>query len=235
MLFHLLSKNRIKLKQYKDLLGFYPGDLSLYSKAAIHKSASVRTKNNRVLNNERLEFLGDAILDAIVAEYLFLRFRDKKEGFLTKLRARIVSREMLNEIAEKLKLDKFIKSQVQSSEMKNIYGNALEALIGAIYLDQGYKTTKKFVISRIINQHINIEELQEMNLDYKSQIIEWAQKNKKDIQFEDSETPSASNGPNFHAEVILDNKLLGNGNGTSKKEAQQNASKMAINVISKTF
>ncbi|NJK87062.1 MAG: hypothetical protein HC906_14895 [Bacteroidales bacterium] len=134
-------------------------------------------------NNERLEYLGDAILDSIVAEYLFNKYPDKDEGFLTQMRSKIVNRENLNHIAIKLGIPNIIKSKINCENHKSIYGDALEALIGALYLDKGFKKTRKIVLERIIRNHINMAKLQETEHDFKSRIIEWGQKNKKDISF----------------------------------------------------
>jgi len=168
-------------------------------------------------------------LAAVIADYLFSYFPFKKEGFLTKIRARIVSREQLNEIAIKMGFQDLVVSQMRINGTKNIYGNAFEALIGAIYIDKGYKKTKKFIINRIIKKHINISELILTDSDYKSQLIELAQKNKLEILFEDSDAqPIEQNVPYFNSTITLNGQILGNGTGSSKKEAQQNASREAL-------
>jgi len=173
--------------------------------------------------------LGDAILAAIVADYLFSYYPFKREGFLTKLRARIVSREQLNEIALKMGLQFHIVVQSKINGTKNIYGNALEALIGAIYVDKGYESTKQFIIQRIITSNIDLKELILHDSDYKSQLIEWAQKNKIDFQFEDEEVESTEKTSLYFTSLIrVDERIIGKGKGLSKKEAQQMASKEAL-------
>jgi len=227
---YYLSKSKKFYKLIFRLTGIYPSNLQVFKIAFTHKSASRNFDKTRKLDNERLEFLGDAILASIVADFLYSYFPYKKEGFLTKMRARIVSREQLNEIALNMGLQFHVVSQNKISGTKNIYGNALEALIGAIYVDKGYKKTKDFVIKRIINKNIDLKELAITDSDYKSQVIEWGQKNKIEIIFEDEEVESIEqNNLYFTSTIKVDDQLLGQGKGLSKKEAQQNASKEALN------
>jgi ribonuclease-3 len=227
---YYLSKSKKFYKLIFRLTGIYPSNLQVFKIAFTHKSASRNFDKTRNLDNERLEFLGDAILASIVADFLYSYFPYKKEGFLTKMRARIVSREQLNEIALNMGLQFHVVSQNKISGTKNIYGNALEALIGAIYVDKGYKKTKDFVIKRIINKNIDLKELAITDSDYKSQVIEWGQKNKIEIIFEDEEVESTEqNNLYFTSTIKVDDQLLGQGKGLSKKEAQQNASKEALN------
>ncbi len=212
-----------------QLTGIYPSNLQVYKIAFTHKSASRSFDNTKKLNNERLEFLGDAILASIIADFLYSYFPYRREGFLTKMRARIVSREQLNEIALNMGLQFHIVSQNKITGTKNIYGNALEALIGAIYVDKGYEKTKKFVLKRILDKNINLQELALNDSDYKSQVIEWAQKNKIELVFEDEEVESTDQTNLYFTSTIkLDNHVVGRGKGYSKKEAQQNASKEAL-------
>lgn len=226
---YYFSNNKKFYRLIYQLTGFYPSDIRVFQTAFTHKSASGNLEKSRRLNNERLEFLGDAILASVVADFLYSYFPFKKEGFLTKLRARIVSREQLNEIALKMGLQYHIVAQNRINGTKNIYGNALEALIGAIYVDKGYKKTKNFVIQKIINNNIDLVKLAFTDSDYKSQVIEWAQKNKIDILFEDEEIESTDhNNLYFTSTIKVDDHILGNGKGLSKKEAQQNASKEAL-------
>ncbi|MDX9695181.1 MAG: ribonuclease III, partial [Bacteroidales bacterium] len=225
LLKYLISGNKDFIRKLYRLTGFYPRNYKVYKIAFTHKSASIQFDNDKYINNERLEYLGDAILAAVIADYLFSYFPFKKEGFLTKIRARIVSREQLNDIAMKLGLQDLIVSQLKINGTKNIYGNAFEALIGAIYIDKGYKKTKRFIINRIIKKYININELIQVDSDYKSKLIELAQKNKLEIVFEDSEGEmNEQNTPIFKSSVKLNNKVFGKGSGNSKKEAQQSAS-----------
>jgi len=229
LLKYLISGNKDFIRKLYRLTGFYPGNYKVYKIAFTHKSASIQFDSERYINNERLEYLGDAILAAVIADYLFSYFPFKKEGFLTKMRARIVSREQLNDIAIKLGLQDLIISQLKVNGTNNIYGNAFEALIGAIYIDKGYKRTKRFIINRIIKKYININELIQVDSDYKSKLIELSQKNRLEIIFEDSEGEmNEQNTPVFKSSVKINNKVFGKGSGNSKKEAQQNASREAL-------
>lgn len=219
---------------YHDLLGFWPNDIHLYEVACLHSSSSICEQGKRI-NNERLEFLGDAILDAIVADILFHRFSDRKEGFLTNTRAKIVKRESLNEIALKIGLDRFITCATPiSSHNSYMYGNAFEALVGAIYLDQGYEFCKRFVETRIIDSFIDLDKLSKEESNFKSRLIEWCQKHKIDIQFALVETlVDQNNNPVFQSQALLGGISGGIGIGYSKKESQQNAAHIAIGRLRK--
>jgi len=220
------------LSFYK-ILGFYPDRIDLYNEAVTHRSSPIRTSNGKWVNNERLEFLGDAILDAIVADILYKEFRNKKEGFLTSMRSRIVQRDTLNKLAVELGLDKLIVSSTRNlAHNTNIYGDALEALIGAIYLDQGYRVAKKFVFETLIKQHLSIEEVVKLEVDFKSRLIEWGQKNKIDVNFNVIESSyDEQNNPVFVSGVSVGNMEIGTGVGYSKKESHQMAAKQAIQRI----
>lgn len=198
-----------------------------------HRSSSMRSEKGRWVNNERLEFLGDAILDAIVADILYKKFEHKKEGFLTSTRSRIVQRETLNKLAVDLGLDKLINSSTRNlAHNTNIYGDALEALIGAIYLDQGYRVAKKFVYETLIKQHLNIDKVLKSEVDFKSRLIEWGQKNRVDVHFEVTEsTYDAQNNPVFFSCAKVGGIEIGSGKGYSKKESHQMAAKVAIKKL----
>lgn len=198
----------------------------------MHRSSSICEQGRRI-NNERLEFLGDAILDAIVADILFHTFQTSKEGFLTNTRAKIVKRESLNEIAVKLGLDNFITYSMRTSSHNNyMFGNAFEALIGAIYLDKGYRYCKKFVETRIIDPYIDLEKISKEEFNFKSRLIEWGQKHKVDIEFALIETiVDQDNNPVFQSQALLGGISGGIGIGYSKKESQQNAARIALNRI----
>ena len=217
---------------YRKLLGFYPTDIHLYEQACLHRSSSICEQGRRI-NNERLEFLGDAILDAIVADILFHKLKTSKEGFLTNTRAKIVKRESLNEIAVKLGLDNFITYSMRTSSHNNyMFGNAFEALIGAIYLDKGYRYCKKFVETRIIDPYIDLEKISKEEFNFKSRLIEWGQKHKVDIEFALIETiVDQDNNPVFQSQALLGGISGGIGIGYSKKESQQNAARIALNRI----
>lgn len=218
---------------YRRLLGFYPNDISIYEQAFLHKSSAIKDEQGGWINNERLEFLGDAILDAIVADILYHRFQMKKEGFLTNTRSKIVQRETLNGIALDLGLDKFIVvSERTRTQSSCIYGNALEALIGAIYIDKGYEVTKAFIEVKMINKFINLASVAKKEVNFKSKLIEWSQKHKVSIQFELLESfVDDDNKPVFQTQVLLGGQAGGIGIGFSKKESHQNAAQMTLNKI----
>lgn len=227
-----IKPDKEKIRLFKQILGFKPRSLELYQLALIHKSAANKIYHNSKINNERLEFLGDAILDSIVAEHLYYKYPDKDEGFLTQLRSKIVNRETLKRISIKLGLANLVISKVANDNHKSVYGDALEAIIGAIYLDKGYKKTKKFILERIIDHHLNLKKLAETEIDFKSRIIEWGQKNKKDINFTSREENNENGrSPVFISHLLVADKIIGMGSGTSKKEAEQNAAQQAISVI----
>lgn len=186
------------------------------------------------LNNERLEYLGDAVLSAVVAHELFLRFPEKDEGALTKMRSRIVNRHNMNQLALKMGLNQLIRTQpLADIAQTHIPGDALEALIGAIYLDRGYKQTYRFILKKIINKQPNLISFVENDTNFKSLLIEWGQKNKCNIHFVTEEYPSQlANEMIFVAQAFINNKMLGEGEGSSKKEAQQNAACKALNNVS---
>ena len=218
----------------KDLLGFYPRNLKLYDLAFIHKSASTIDSQGNLVNNERLEYLGDAILGAVIADFLYNRFPQEDEGFLTKTRSKLVNRAFLTQLTHEMGLHVFIDSNTTKKiDKSHIYGDALEALIGAIYLDRDYRSAKYFVTKRILSQFVNLNEIEQEDSNFKSQLIEWSQKNKREIEFETTEeTDEVLKQPKFKAVVKIDNKEVGKGTGTSKKEAHQNAAKETLDKLS---
>lgn len=230
-LFRLRRKEPYSL--YYQILGFYPHDPGIYEQACLHRSSSVRTEKGHWINNERLEFLGDAVLDAIVADIVFNEFESKKEGFLTNIRSKIVQRDTLNKIALKIGLDKLIVSSTRTSSHNNyIYGNAFEAFIGAIYIDRGYDVCKKFVQERIIKPYIDLSLIAKKEVNFKSKLIEWSQKNKVDVEFALVESfTDHENNPVFQFQALLAGISGGVGIGYSKKESQQNAAQMALKKI----
>ncbi len=180
-----------------------------------------------------MEYLGDAILDAVIADYLYTRFPDRNEGFLTQLRAKLVKRKMLNKLADNLGLASLLVSRTNADQSKiNLLGNAFEALIGAIYLDKGYVRTKKYVIKKVLNKYVDLDKLSRKESDFKSRIIEWAQKNKKEISFVSREDANAgSNVIHYISSLFLGEKEMGTGSGYSKKEAEQKAAEQALRNI----
>ncbi|MBI3511065.1 MAG: ribonuclease III [Bacteroidetes bacterium] len=219
-------------KTLKNLLGFFPGNISLYRKAFTHSSAANQNKtkpgthkqNVTTESYERLEFLGDAILSAAIADYLYMKFPYKDEGFLTKMRSRIVSRQQLGKLALKFGIEKFIEAESGLAGKSNsINGDVFEALIGAMYLDKGYDFTQRFIRVNILKYHLDIDEIEATDTDYKSKLIEWAQKNRKELKFVLVE--EIGNGMNklYAVEVTIDGVPYGRNQHTSKKKAEQEA------------
>ena len=208
-----------------DMFGFIPNNIELYKLALIHKSASLVLEDGRAINNERLEFLGDAVIEAVTSDYLFIEYPDRDEGFLTQLRSKIVSRQSLNVLAVNIGLDRHVISNGSTSvTQKHIYGDAFEAMIGAVYLDQGYEFVNRLLINRIYFRHLSLDELTESETDFKSRLIEWCQKNHHTIRFRTTrQENSAANHPLFRSTALIDNMEVGHGSGESKKEAEQQA------------
>jgi ribonuclease III len=221
----------------KSLFGFYPTNLKVYDIAVIHKSASKIDSQGNFINNERLEYLGDAILGAAIADFLYNRFPNQDEGYLTQMRSKLVNRSFLTQLTYQIGLNHYILSNTTSTiETSHIYGDTLEALIGAIYIDKGYVEAKKFIIRKLLNNYVNLVEVQNTNSNYKSQLIEWSQKYKKAVSFDTTdESKNDGKHPWFVATIEIENELIGQGSGTSKKEAQQNASKAALDRIKELF
>lgn len=230
----LFSSTRKEFYSFiKNTTGFSPLKLKLYDLAFIHKSATSVDYLGNPVNNERLEYLGDAVLGTIVADYLYNRFPGKDEGFLTQLRSRIVNRSFLTQLTFKMGLYQFVSSNTNTiNETSHIYGDVFEAFIGAIYLDNGYRTAKRFVIKKILFEYVNIYELERSDTNYKSQLIEWGQKNKKNVEFNTISNPApGANKPPFITEIFVDGEIIGRGEGFSKKEAQQNAAQMSLSKL----
>jgi ribonuclease-3 len=230
----LFIRNREPYLALYRLLGFYPNDPQIYRQAFVHRS-STGMKDGKAENNERLEFLGDAVLDAIVADLVYRKFPNRKEGFMTNTRSKIVQRESLNRIALKMGLDKMIVSSGKICSHNNyMFGNAFEALIGAIYLDMGYGKCCEYVQKQIIEKYVPLDKVIHKEMNFKSNLIEWSQKNKLEVVFDLVETFTDKEGsPVFQTSVSLMGMPLGIGIGYTKKESQQSASKMAIQKIRK--
>lgn len=209
----------------KEILSFHTRNLRIYEVAFIHRSASYTLPDGKKINNERLEYLGDAVLDAILSDYLFDKYPDASEGFMTKIRARIVNREVLNHLAVSMGIDKILVSNVSSSNnTKNPYGDALEALIGAVFIDKGFKKTKKLFISRVFNKYLDLDEIIRTDSDYKSLVFEWVQKHRTNLTFTYNEEYDCQMKQSvFSATLLINEEEYGTGQGASKKEAEQEA------------
>lgn len=221
---------------FYKVLGFYPDKIEYYQLAVRHKSVSIPTEDGIFLSNERLEFLGDAILNSVVTDILYHRYSNQREGFLTNTRSKIVKRDSLNKLAVEIGLDKLVivTKYVNANTNNNIYGNALEAIMGAIYLDYGYRQCKRFVEDRLIKTSVNLDEVADEEVNFKSKLIEWCQKNKLQPDFVLIEDQlKAKNKHIFHTQLTIEGKVLANSTGASKKESQQNVSKLVyLSMIS---
>jgi len=222
-----LDEKELRQSLY-PILGFYPHNISLYKQALLHKSAAKRNAKGRPVNNERLEFLGDAILDAVVGDIVYRHFEGKREGFLTNTRSKLVSRDTLGKLSKEMGIADLIKSAGHSTSHNSyMNGNAFEALVGAIYLDRGYNACMQFMQKRILAHLINIDKVAYKEVNFKSKLLEWSQKNRVKMEFrEQSQGKDANTGsPVFTTVVVLEGLEGCSGTGFSKKESQQQASK----------
>ncbi|MBU0487181.1 MAG: ribonuclease III [Bacteroidetes bacterium] len=225
------SKEKEFIQALKNIIGVTPDNVFLYRLAFRHRSAA-QDVNGMRSSNERLEYLGDAILGAIIAEYLFKKFPYKDEGFLTEMRSKIVSRENLNKLSRKLGLDQFIEARIEHSSLnKSAGGDTFEALIGAIYLDKGYNASRKFIIKRIIGCHLDIEDIEKTEQNYKSRLIEWSQKEKIQLEFRVVSEVETINGKIYEIGVFVNEEIKGAGKDFSKKKAEQRASEIACTEL----
>lgn len=208
-----------------DMFGFIPHNIELYKLALIHKSASLSLEDGRTINNERLEYLGDAVIECVTSDYLFIEFPERDEGFMTQVRSKIVSRQSLNALAVRLGLDAhLISNGGPAIAQKHIYGDAFEAMMGAIYLDQGYEFVNRLLINELYAKYVDLEDLTRSETDFKSRLIEWCQKNRHRIEFRTSGGNHGSSGhPFFRCTAVIDDMEVGHGSGDSKKEAEQQA------------
>ena len=214
-----------------DVMGFYPHNISFYKQALMHKSIGRRNEKGKSLNNERLEFLGDALLDAVVGDIVYKHFPGKREGFLTNTRSKLVSRDTLGKLAEEMGLKRLILSSGHSNSHNSyMAGNAFEALVGAIYLDQGYDGVMRFMEKRILSKLINIDKVAYKEVNFKSKLLEWSQKNRVRMEFRmlKQEIDKESSSPVFNFQVFLEGVAGETGKGYSKKEAQQLASEATL-------
>ena len=212
-----------------SILGYVPRDIKIYEMAMTHSSLS---GGQKLSCNERLEFLGDAVLSSVTADYLYSKFSREREGFLTKSRSNLVCRERLNKLALQIGLDKYVNACGVAHQHNNyIYGNALEALVGAIYIDKGYKQCRRFLLDRVFSRLADIESVVKSDKNYKSRLIEWGQKKHIDVEFRLVSEEMRKEGVYFVSEVIVDGSVCGIGDGFSKRESQQKAARQAISKL----
>lgn len=215
------------------MVGSKPFNLRLYKLAIKHASVANESINGLKISNERLEYLGDAILGAVVAEFLFIKFPYRDEGFLTETRSRMVNREALNDIAIKIGLSKVIEKEFKGKNLnahKSIFGDTLEALVGAVYLDRGYHFCKKFILKRIII-HFDVDGIITTTTNFKSKIIEWSQKENKEVDFQMLSVTGNQRFKEFHVQIMVNGEALAEGKGATKKKAEQDASKNACEKL----
>ena len=237
MLTNIIDRIKLPFRKEKELylslyqiIGILPHNLSYYQTALLHKSVAHRNAKGKPVNNERLEFLGDAILDAIVGDIVYEHFPGKREGFLTNTRSKIVQRETLNHLAKELGINDLILSNGHSSSHNSyLGGNAFEALVGALYLDHGYNACMKFMKKQILGEMINIDKVAYKEVNFKSKLIEWGQKNKVKLEFNLLQHAKDKEGsPTFDFQVVIEGIASGQGHGYSKKESQQEAAKITL-------
>jgi len=229
-----LSPHKKYVKVLRNLLGFVPGNLLLYRLAFRHKSVAQNVKKGVKNSNERLEFLGDAVLGSVVAEVLFKLYPYEDEGFLTELRSKIVNRQNLNQLARKLGFEQLIEydsKMLGPSRQGSLLGDAFEALVGAIYLDKGYNFTRDFLVNHIIKTHIDIHTLEQTETNFKSKLIEWCQRHGKDISFDLVENQVGESVKLFTVQASVDGQILGLGKEFSKKNAEKLAAEKACEAL----
>lgn len=230
-----ISSKRRYVRALKNLLGFIPGNLYLYQMAFRHKSVAIAVKKGAKNSNERLEFLGDAILGAVVAELLFKMYPYKDEGFLTEMRSKIVSRVNLNQLARKLGFDELIQYDSKMvnypGKSSSLLGDAFEALIGAVYLDKGYLFTRNFLLNRIIKPHVDIHLLEQTETNFKSRLIEWCQSTGSEILFEVTNNAEGESAKLFTVDAIIAGEVKGTGRDYNKKNAEKLAAEKACEAL----
>ncbi len=233
------AQDKHLLEAIKNIVGSYPGNLELYRLATKHISVAKKNMYGLRESNERLEYLGDAVLSTVIAEYLFKKYPYKDEGFLTDIRSRIVNRESLNAVAKKIGVNNIIVYDQTGVYLdgkgklshKSIDGDTLEALVGAIYLDKGFAYCKNFILKRLVIPHFDLDSIINTNPNYKSTIIEWAQKNNKDIRFGILDIVGETQFKEFIAQIFINGEPLCTGSGLSKKKAEQSASQKALEML----
>jgi ribonuclease-3 len=211
-------------------MGFYPKNISLYLLAFSHRSQAKESTNGIRHTNERLEYLGDAVLGTIVAEMLFKKFPFKEEGFLTEMRSKIVSRDNLKQLAFKLGIDQFIKKNGTPDGYRSMHGDALEALIGAVFIDRGYVKARQFILERLISHHIDIDSLAATDINFKSRLLNWGQRSKNTVIFETYESEN-TNDKLIRVRLLVNDKEIATGMDYVKKKAEQIAAQKACVLL----
>ncbi len=227
---HFLSSDKQFARSVGEIVGFTPSNLQIFKQAFSHKSA-VDPRLHTVTSNERLEYLGDSLLSTIVAEYLFQKYPNSNEGFLTKMRSKIVKRKTLNRIADDMGIDVVLQENNDTRLSDSMKGNCLEALVGAIYLEKGFDKTRDIVIRKILRQHLNIQDLEDNDDNYKSQLLEFCQKNGNEIDYRVIERFKMENRDRFKIAVYVNGKEIASGEDFNKKSAEQNASFKALKSL----
>ncbi|MGB3779669.1 MAG: ribonuclease III [Tunicatimonas sp.] len=232
------SQDKQFAKAVRHIVGRSPANLALYRLATQHVSVAKKNQQGVRESNERLEYLGDAVLSMVVAEYLFKKFPFKDEGFLTDIRSRIVNRESLNQVARKIGVSEIVqfseggkKAGRSRLSHKSIGGNTLEALVGAVYLDKGYRAARRFILKKMLIPHFDLLSIVENDTNYKSKVIEWAQKHNRDVRYEVVETRGGKQYKEFVTQLLVDNQPVSTGSGYSKKKAEQRASEKALSLL----
>jgi ribonuclease-3 len=227
---YYLSKDKNFTRKLRPLLGFTPSNLKIFKLAFSHKSTSSE-KAYAMQNNERLEYLGDAVLGTIVAEYLFKKYPGKNEGFLTKMRSKIVKRKALNKIGDKMGLDVLLNEYNQTRLSRSMLGNAVEALVGAVYLEKGYSGTREFVIQKVLRNYVDVHELETVDDNYKSRLLEWCQKNGRSVSYKLLARYKFEKRDRFKVAVVINGEKVATADDYNKKSAEQTASEKAMQAL----
>jgi len=225
-----LSEDKEFTRRLRQLIGFVPARLAIFKLAFSHKSTSSE-KEYAIQNNERLEYLGDAVLGTIVAEYLFKKYPNSDEGFLTKMRSKIVKRKSLNQIGDKMGLDVLLSEYNNTRLSRSMLGNAVEALVGAVYLEKGYVGTKRFVVRKILRSYVDVHELETLDDNYKSQLLEWCQKNGQKVDYKLLARYKFEKRDRFKVAVMVNGKKIATADDFNKKSAEQTASEKAMHTM----
>ena len=229
---NIFSKDKPFILSLRNLLGFFPDNISVYHLAFRHRSTAAEHQSGIKLSNERLEYLGDAVLGAIIAELLFKKYPFREEGFLTEMRSKIVNREHLGRLAMKLGIDHYMHHSIDpAAKNRSAYGDAFEALIGAVYIDKGYDTTRRLIIHRFVKHHIDLEEIENQDTNFKSRLINWAQRERKNIEFEFLEEVDNGGKRLLRVRVMVDGVEMARGEDFSKKRAEQIAAEKTCQTL----